>query len=520
MRGVSSFQQLLQGQKQNETFLCFYKYDEKSAQISYGDFLCCTLNLARTLFWEHNVRQGSHVALAVGNSLEAYVGYAAVLYLGAVLIPLNPQDPEGYWRDIVTHAEADLIVATEELSISFKKISRPTFFLKAENFFGNADDRQLPVITTNPALMSAALFYTSGTTGTPKGVLLSWGSLLANIRGTCQTMQLTERNVLMSCLPLYHVNAFNFAFLLPIFLGCKIIYQSPFFQMAFWKIVRTEKVEILSLVPSVLSVLVQEKREIDIGALRFVISAAAPLHRDLLTKFIEKFKIRVLQGYGLSEAVNFSLLTPPGLSEEEYADAAFSEPLPSAGTPVEGNEIFLLDEEQQFINEPGRTGELLIGGENVFSGYFKNPQAAANTFYNGLLRTGDIGYYREIGGRNFYFLQGRNKEIIKRNGEIIYLSEIDAVLRQHGFMEAFAVGFRNIHTGEEVGLYILENEKERADQALSKVREKLGFHRAPKVAICGTTLPQTSVGKLKRKALEPLFSIYHKSRFLEKDGSL
>jgi acyl-CoA synthetase (AMP-forming)/AMP-acid ligase II len=500
--------------KNNEKFLVYYDKNKKTKVSTFQDFHQRTQVLASELFHHHEIRQGDPVLVMVGNSLESFFIYASLLYLGAVVVPVDPAESTHHLETIAAFSKAKKLIALFNSKEKFKDIRLQKVFLNVNQTLG--DNQKISAIPETPSSLElpAALFFTSGTTGDAKGVMLSVGNILANLEGTRLATGLSCENILFSCLPLYHVNAFNFAFLLPLYLGCKIIYQNGFFPN-FWNVVREENVEVASLSPPVLRLLLKDQRpQPSINSLKYIISASSALGREELTEFLRRFKIRINQAYGLSETVNFTLFTPPTLSEEKYRELVFSDAAPPAGIPVWGNSVLLLDEAGQEIIESDRRGELVVRGWNVMQEYLNNPQANKIAFHGDFFHTGDIAYFKEFSDQKFYFLCGRIKEVIKRQGKLIYLSEIDQALRAIGLNEACAVGFKNEFTEEEVGLFLVRGADERSHQEiLVELSKLLQPMKLPKIIVEGDMLPRTSVGKVRRKELIRLFTAYANTKF-------
>jgi long-chain acyl-CoA synthetase len=508
----TAFHPLLDSRSDSAPFLTYYDGPRKTKEFTFAEFRTAASRCAARMQKEFGLAAGDRVALLTGNSWETFPLYAAVLSLGAVIVPLNPEDSAATLSVVLEHSSAKAFIYSERFAALASAAKAPsTLFRESWLEEGDAFPVAPADITTE-----ATLFYTSGTTGSPKGVSQSLLSLLTNLEATVRAGELASTQTLMSCLPLYHVNAFNFSFMLPLYLGCRIVYQNRFHQLGFWEIVRREKVEVISLVPTIARLLVKEKRTESTGRLRYVISAASALPRETLTAFREKFGVRINQAYGLSETVNFTLFTPPSLTEEEYAAATLSEPMPSAGTPTWGNEVALIDGEGNQVETAGERGEVCVRGWSVMRGYTGNPGATQAAFAGNYFHTGDIAYFREVGGRRFYFLCGRIKEVLKRNGELIYLPEIDMAARELGLENACAVAFENTLTGEEVGLYMLETPGSPSgsdEEILAALRLRLGGVKCPKVIARGSDIPLTSVGKIRRNKLAAYFAAYRERRF-------
>lgn len=492
---------------ETSNFLTFYR-KKKEVTWSFKDYVERVSGLVRGLPEIFQLPPGSAVMVLSGNTPETFLAYGALLAQGLTVAPVDPDEGSTFMQTVLAHAEIKAILCLVDFTLPFKT-AIPLHHIKHEEIestttisFRGGDSR--------------AFFFTSGTTGDPKAVTQRFQALRANLEGTKRAGQLTEADVLMSCLPLFHVNAFNFSFLLPLYLTRPIVYAGSF-PLNFWSLIKSEAVTVASLSPPIIRLLNLDLRQSEISStLRYVISASSALYREDLKIFGDKFKIRINQAYGLSETVNFTLFTPPDLDQRAFDEAMYDAPLPSAGTPVWGNHVQLINSAGEFIDSPMVTGELVVTGWNVFEGYFKNPAATQEAFNNDVFHTGDSGYFKIIEDRKFFYLSGRIKECVKRKGKLIYLSEIDAAIKSLGIKEACAVGFRNTVSEEEIGLFLVRVGGEVSNEKiLEQLRQILSYAKCPKVIVEGQAIPKTAVGKIKRKDLAREFLPFEKVNFHE-----
>ena len=491
-----TFADLLRSRSRDESLYLQYFHRGKSLSLSFKEYAEKVSGLIKARPEIFNLPAGSAVMVKNGNTPEAYVAYGALMAQGLTVVPVDPDEALPYVETVKTHAEIKFIIDHE------------TFSLQDIGPDSNHQWR---------GGVAKSFFFTSGTTGNPKAVCQNFSALRSNLEGTKLAGEMSVNETLFSCLPLFHVNAFNFSFLLPLYIGCPIIYSNGF-PLNFWKLIRDEGATIASLSPPIIRLLNQDLREFSgAGNLRYVISASSALYREDLKTFLSKFNVRINQAYGLSETVNFTLFTPPGLSQEEYDEVMFSEVVPSAGMEVSGNEVFILDENDHVISEPGVTGEVAVTGWNVLEEYFKNPSANQEAFRHGYFHTGDSGYFSIKSGKKFFYLAGRLKECVKRNGKLIYLSEIDGAIKSLGMTEACAVGFPHDTSEEEIGLYLVRSsELPSNDEILKQLRSILSFAKCPKVIVEGDKIPKTAVGKVQRKKLQSEFAAFKGRKFNDK----
>lgn len=515
----TSFANLLEARRDDDRiFLSFYERGRKFRDLTFSEFHRQTILHAKALE-NRGVRESHRVLLLTGNSLDSFFLMSALLFLRAIVLPVDPNESPDYVSRIATFAKASLVVAPEDWC---ERLRSSGLSIVSMTGIRTSADEAMPVESGSSTPIADAsldadcsLFFTSGTTGDAKGVLQSLGSAFANAEGTKRSGQLSLSDVLISCLPLYHVNAFNFSLLLPLYIGCRIVYQSSFVPN-FLSVARDENATVASLSPPILRLLLKDPREQQpLPSMRYVLSASSALHRADLLGMQDRFDIRVNQAYGLSETINFTLMTPPDLSEDEYHAVTTSGELPPAGIPVWGNEVRLLNEVGEEIQTPEAPGEIVVRGWSILRGYLDNPTATTYAFSGDFFHTGDVAYYKDIGSRRYYFLCGRLKETVKRSGQQIYLSEIDQAAREIGLENACAVGFTNVHTEEEIGLFLVRGEDDpRTHEALlSELQSKLHYAKCPKVIVEGPSIPKTAVGKIRRSELRSAFDAFRETRF-------
>jgi long-chain acyl-CoA synthetase len=336
----------------------------------------------------------------------------------------------------------------------------------------------------------AALVYTSGTTGRPKGAMLTHQNILADAWMLAELLPVGRGDVLGMVLPLFHVNAQVVTTVVPLLIGAQIAMWDRFSASSFWGTVAEFEPVTFSAVPTMLAALLHAPgaESAETNTLRFVICGAAPLSPALFRRFEEKFGLAILEGYGLTEATCCSTLNP------------FLGPrkIGSIGIPTRGQEVAILDVGGG-VAPAGERGEVCVRGPNVMSGYYNRPDATAEALRDGWLHTGDIGY-RDSDG--FFFLVDRKKDMIIRGGENIYPREIEDVLLEHPTVQAAAViGRPDEVRGEEVhAVVVLEPGSELADVE-AHCRERLAGFKVPSTWQVVDELPKTSTGKIDKKPL-------------------
>jgi long-chain acyl-CoA synthetase len=476
--------------------------------VSYGEFDGRTDALAAGLV-DLGVAPGDVVSVMLPNSLEFLEAWWAILKAGAVFGPINPAFTASEAAYVLNDSGAVAIVtdgsgaATLAGSRDAPELAGLRHVISVEEGGDLALDAlagrggEVPASHRTPEDL-ATLMYTSGTTGKPKGAMLTHQNVLANAAMGAELLPLVAGERVGMLLPLFHVNAQIVTCVIPMMVGCEVAVWERFSASRFWETVAELEPVALSAVPTILAA-VLHTADAPTGrtSLRYIICGAAPLSRDLLEAFEERFEIRILEGYGLTESTCVSSLNPyygvrkPG----------------SIGLPVRGQQMTILAPDGTPVDD-GELGEIAIKGPNVMAGYLNNPQATAATVRDGWLRTGDVGY---VDADGYFFIVDRAKDMIIRGGENIYPREIEEVLYTHGgVLECAVIGVPDEVRGEEVLAVVapkpgaaLEGEQLRAYAA-----ERLAAFKVPRRFEIRPELPKTPTGKINKPPLREEFGYW------------
>ncbi|KRM88724.1 AMP-binding protein [Liquorilactobacillus vini] len=344
-------------------------------------------------------------------------------------------------------------------------------------------------IATQPALM----MYTSGTTGKPKKVILTHENLLTAAQFVIQSQQLTAADRTLIVLPLFHINAQIIAMLSTLLSGGCVLLPLKFSASHFWQQVKDEKITWVSASPSVISILLANKKAqqnfVAPSSLRFLRSASAPLSSELQQRFEKKYQLPIIQGYGMTEAAGQICVNPLEHSKRG-----------SVGKPI-GTKVSILINNRP-AKLPKQIGEVLLKGKNVITSYANRDPSL--DFIDGWLRTGDLGYFDSDG---YLYLTGRSKELINYGGHKISPLKIENVLLQADFVcEAAAVGIFDQLFGEKIVAVIVLNDS--VNQAIAKkeltqlLEKDLAKFERPQQLIFVNKLPHNRVGKILRFQLQ------------------
>ena len=495
--------------KNDDRLFCVsYSGSRVQEQITYKTYVDQLKKLAALLYEEYHIRPGDRVMVVPFNDHFTLIVYGALIHLSAVIVPVNPEENDEFADFVRNDAGCRLCISVAKAlqawqgAVDIKFVEMQSLVRQAMTSIC-----QLPDIDRDNEL--ALLIYTSGTTGRSKGVMLTQKNILANASAVSALHEMNKDTVQLCVLPLFHVNAFNLSFVASLYSGSTLILSKRFYLPSFWQIIAAEKVMFVPVAPLIVQQLVDDPREVTglpiPKTLRYLISAAAPLSNKLLNAFLTKFpNIRLLQGYGLSESVNFSLTVPPLLDSETYKKVMLDEDRPSAGIPLPGCDIEAMDSNGHVLAEK-QTGELVIRSDSNMLGYLNGAEINSEVYKWGWLHTGDLCWWQIIDDQRFFYLCGRLKETVKRKGETVSLLEIDESLSHYSdqYGQMIAVGFENDYAGEEIGLYVIpEAESSLADVDYLELCQKLfPRYRMPRAIVFGEHIPRTATGKIQRNKL-------------------
>jgi long-chain acyl-CoA synthetase len=441
---------------------------------------------------ELGIGRGDVVAAKLTNRVEFVVLMFATWRVGAALTPINPALTDVETRYQLRDSQATLIVV-EALTGD-----QPDGVLEV----AVTDLRTIPVGIPEEAVDDpdalALLIYTSGTTGAPKGVMLDHANLTGMTRMGDAALGLSPEDRCLLILPLFHVNGIVVSILLTLNAGGSVVIAPRFNPTTFFPLVEEHRPTFFSAVPTILQMLTDLPTSVQpaTGSVRFAICGAAPAPAELLGDFEKRYAIPVLEAYGLSEGTCGSTINP--LDGERRAG--------TVGRAFPGQEVRIVGEDGLPV-PAAYDGEVEVRGANVMRGYLGRPDATAEVFHDGWLRTGDRGRLDDDG---YLTLVGRSKDMIIRGGENIYPKEIEDVLERHASVGASAViGIPDPVWGEIVVAYVQPASGCHVDPvALQEHCRGLltRFKRPARIHVVDH-LPLNAVGKIAKPVLRQLASV-------------
>jgi long-chain acyl-CoA synthetase len=481
-----------------------------SRRFTYAEFAAAVDRAAR-LLTATNVGKGDVVSLLMPNSAEYIIAYFACWQIGAIAGPVNSLLKEQEISFVLSDSETKTLLVHSDFLPTIDSIRselpglREVILFDDEAAAGN--DFKSDGNTTSSTNLSlsdidrdsdAIIIYTSGTTGKPKGCLLTHGNLIANARQISEWLGFTKDDRLLTIMPLFHMNAVSVTTMSALYAGGSTVVSPKFSASRFWKIISDYQITSFGSVATMLSMLLTTypdgvPKDLQTEQLRFAMCGSAPVPAEVMKRFEETFNCLVIEGYGLSESTCRSTFNPPDQGRRPG----------SCGKPI-GNEMRVVDEEDREVTD-GELGEIVLRGENILKGYYRNPEATATAFRNGWFHTGDIGY-RDADG--FFYIVDRKSDMIIRGGENIYPREIDEVLYQHpSVAAAAAVGVPDQLYGEEVAAFIVLREGREAteEEIIAFCRDRLADYKCPKTVRFVSEIPKGPTGKLLKRELVSQF---------------
>lgn len=450
------------------------------------------------------VKKGDKVAIYLPGCPEYMYSYLAVWCLGGVVVPLDYMLTDDELISCISHSESVLLIARPKPVVSFDKIQSACLALKniivcqaAETAFPSIEsliERGSLDIAASSATERdrAIIFYTSGTTGKPKGVLINYRQLGA----PCESMgffvgDLSSKDVALCALPFSHLGGLIYI-LNCISFGMTFVLMERFIPIEFLKNIQQYQVTCFWIVPSMYYAFLQLKEfeSIDLTSLRWMVTFGASNSPDALRRFQQYCpKAHLLNGWGLTETNAPTTVIPRGSLKIE-----------SVGRPAPWIEIKIFDDADKPL-PAGSVGEVVVKSWVVTEGYFKDPGLTAETIKSGWFHTGDLGKFDAEG---LLYIVGRKKEMIKVAGEIVFEPEVESVIHKHpAVAEAAVVGVPDSLRGEIPKAFIVvkPQEKTSAEDMRQFCRQHLAHFKVPHYFEFISELPKNRTGKVDKELL-------------------
>ncbi|MFC1894225.1 long-chain fatty acid--CoA ligase [Chloroflexota bacterium] len=484
---------------ENIAFCC------REQRLTYAELDNLTSKLAAGL---HNlgIRTGDTIMLLLANSLEFIIGYYGILKAGGTVTPANPLCRQAELKHQLNDTMANTIITSSHLYPLVKEIQAETglktiILTDADTINGVVLLNEIletfsiapSKVTVNPKEDVAAVVYTGGTTGLPKGAMLTHYNLVANAIQNATWFGWSHRDIVIGLLPFYHSWGSCTCLNSPIYSGARVVILARFDPEQLLMTVEREGATVIYGAASMFTTLLNSPflTKYDLSTLRFVKAGAMPIPPEVKNRWEQLTGIKMILGYGLSEASPETHNSPPDRVKPG-----------TIGIPVIDTDVRILNEvtgEVQLL--PGQTGELIIRGPQVMKGYLNRPDETRETLRNGWLYTGDLAVMDEEG---YFSILDRKKETIKYKGYTIAPAEVEAILCEHPSVnECAVVGKPNTSAGEIPKAYVVLKEGYSANQdelIIFCARRIAPYKRIREVEFTDE-IPKTPVGKVLRRVL-------------------
>jgi long-chain acyl-CoA synthetase len=471
--------------KLDGTELSYKKLEEASAR-------------AAGLLRAKGIEPGDRVAVMLPNVPYFAILYFGILRVGAVVVPLNPRYGHSEVAYHVGDSEAKLLFGWHQFADAAERGAREHDVEailvepgKFEETLGDAEPDSR--VADRDRDHAAVILYTSGTTGAPKGAVLTHGNIAKSTAVATTLVEMSENDVILGALPFFHVFGQACGLNGATKLGACVSLIPKFSAEATLEAIQRDGVTVFEGVPTMYSAVLNfdGRDRYETSSLRVGIVGGQAMPVEVMERFERAFGIEVLEGYGLSETCAVGTFNYPGDRKPG-----------SIGKPVEGIEVKIVDDDRNELPQ-GEIGEIAIKGANVMKEYWHKPDETAEDLRDGWFHTGDMGHIDEDG---YVSIDDRKKDMIIRGGENVYPREIEEVLYQHeGIEEVAVVGVEHERLGEEVGAAVVLKEKDSvsADELREFALERLAKFKCPTKIWFLDELPKGPTGKILKRELEP-----------------
>ena len=500
-------------------------YPEKEAvvcgelRMTYVDFAARVWRLAWGL-WNLGLGKNDRIAVLHENTHEYLEAYFAAAHLGIILVSLNHRLSKKELAGILSDSESRLLIAqgvfydkAEDLPQSVSTLEKIIWTrgdadllngdaIKYEAMLENYPDQPPP----GPAIHDddvAHLYYTSGTTGRPKGVMLTHKNVKSHALGTIAELHLTDQDRWFHVAPLFHLADAWATFALT-WVGGKHVLLPSFDALSVCRLIQEEKITLTNLIPTMLNMMVNhsEVGKFDYSSLRVVLSGGAPIAPETVRKIVDAFGCDYIQTYGMTETSPYLTLS---ILKDHLKTLSPEEQLTfkaKTGREFIGVSLRVVDEKGNDVAmDEKQVGEIIVKGDTVTPGYWRLPDETAEAIRDGWLYTGDLAV---MDAERYVNIVDRKKDMILTGGENVYSSEVENVLYTHPHvLEAAVIGVPDAHWGEAVKACVVLKDGCSAteEEIIAYCRKDLAGYKTPKSVDFLEALPKTGSGKIFKKGL-------------------
>jgi len=490
---------MLQKQAQALPRKTFVKFDGK--KYSFRDMDRMADHFASFL-QAKGVLPGDRVAILSQNCVHYVGAYFGIVRAGAVVLPLNNLLTGEEIDYILNDAGVKACLYDAECECTADKLTRTegrSFFTFPE--IAAAQPQAAVKASSRTVDDISTILYTSGTTGRPKGALLTHRNFLANAAAATEVIKVTRKDRFVVFLPLFHSFTYTVCVILPLITGAMLTLLPsvrPFSRVV--KSLIMDRITLFVAIPTVYKILAEKDMPWFIKLLlnlRLCVSGAAPLPVKVINEFQKAFKVPLLEGYGLTEASPVVSINPFENGRNKPG---------TVGLPLPGIEVKILDDDGKLL-PPGTPGELVIKGPNIMKGYLNRPEDTAQTVKDGWLHTGDIA---ALDAEGYIRIIDRKKDLIIVDGLNVYPYEIEEVLYRHpAVRDCSMIGVPHEHEeGKELGImYVVfqEGKSATAKELRDYLTKHVAHYKIPRRFITIEELPRTATGKILKKEIRKMY---------------
>src|SRR5699024_10555223 len=459
-------------------------------------------------------KKGDHIALVVGNSPYFVIGLYGALRLGAVVIPINPLYTAHEMAYILNNGDVKGVITLDILMEKFialdSDLPEVTHYITCETGAEITKNQLTPKMKSFTKLIergsmdyqgpnldeedTALILYTSGTTGKPKGAILTHKNLYSNAKDVADYLTIGGEDRVIAALPMFHVVCLTVSLNAPLMNGGTILIMPKFSPRKVFRVAKEYKASIFAGVPTMYNYMLQSNlgSKEDFKNIRFCISGGSAMPVALLKEFEENFDVIVSEGYGLSEASPVTTFNPLDRPRKPG----------SIGRNIVNVENKVVDELGEEVPN-GEVGELIVKGPNVMKGYYKMPEESAVTLKDGWLYTGDMARMDDEG---YFYIVDRKNDMIIVGGYNVYPREIEEVLYEHpDVAEVAVIGTPDEETGEAVISFVVtKNPSLTENELFEYCKSHLAKYKVPAKIEFLDELPKNTTGKILRRSLREL----------------
>jgi len=455
-------------------------------EITYGEILA-NVSIYESHLKAMGVKHGDVVGIMMPNSPEFIYGLLSIWKTGAIAVPINILLKKDEIKYIFEHSKMRAIISESKFAEIF-----PEFVIAKKvdsvNIFDTA-------ALAKPAEASAddvaVIIYTSGTTDNPKGVMLTYENLFSNVTSWFEVIEQGSQDTILISLPLFHIFGLTLTLLTTFYTGGRCVILSRFTPEEAIELIHMYKITIFPGVPTMFAQILnlQDLDVSKLNSLRFCISGGAPMPEKILNAFHKRFKVPVLEGYGLTETSPLIAINPYGKQK-----------IGSVGLPVPGIEVKVIDDNGVEV-KTGKVGEIVVRGKNIMKGYYKMPDITGKAIQDGWFYTGDLGKTDEEG---YIYIVDRKKDLIITGGYNVFPKEVEKViLSKPEVSETAVIGIPDPIKGEIIKAFVVLKEGAGCDEQeiIRYCKERIAPFKCPKIVEIVRNLPKNATGKILKKAL-------------------